>query len=93
MYFCVYCSKKSEKKYGRLRALLEGLGDNAGPEESYPWYQWVPGDLNLRHPTRQNLVLLVDVRARNKYAGEIADGLSGVWDKVHDYSAGTAQGS
>ena len=94
MYFGVYCSNnRSKKKFRRLRALLEGLGDNAGPEESYPWYQWIRGDLNFRYPTRQNLVLLGGVRARNKYAEEIADGLSRVWDKMRDYSAGSAQGS
>ena len=94
MYFGVYCSNnRSKKKYRRLRALLEGLGDNAGPEESYPWYQWIRGDPNFRYPTRQNLVLLGGVRARNKCAEEIADGLSRVWDKMRDYSAGSAQGS
>ena len=94
MYFGVYCSNnQSKKKYRRLSASLEGLGDNAGPEENYPWYQWAPGDLNLRHPTRESLELLVDVRARNRYAEEIADGLSRVWDKVRDYVEGSAQGS
>ena len=78
--FGVACTRNDhEAEYNKLKAALEG---RARSSEWWPWYQWAPGDLYLKYPTRENLALLADSSARQKYAQGVADSLSYVWDRV-----------
>lgn len=87
--FGVACTKDDhEAEYSKLKAALEG---RAPSSDWWPWYQWAPGNLNLRRPTRENLELLADSRARQKFAEGVADGLSNVWNRVR--RAGLAESS
>ena len=79
LYFGVYCSKEHHRReHNRLRKILDGLEGNDGPEDEWPWFKWVPGELDLRNPTRAHLEILGDRQGRSNYISEIAVGLSGI---------------
>lgn len=84
MYFGVHCSVQDFKsEHRRLRKLLADLEGNADlNNEWWPWYQWAPGDIDLRQPNRQHLALLSDDRERRKHVEEIAIRLRRVWEWI-----------
>ena len=80
IYFGVVCNRNDhEAEYNELKS---ALGGRARSSEWWPWYQLAPGGLHLKYPTRENLALLADSSARQKYAQCVADSLSYVWDRV-----------
>ena len=95
MYFGIYCRREEHRQeHDRLRNLTEGLTGNVSSldDKFWPWILFDPR-VNYKHPTRDNLEMLADDKARAEYVGEITGGLSRVWDKVRDYAVGSAQGS
>ena len=84
MYFGVRCSAQDSKsEHRRLKKLLAELEGNADANNDWwPWYQWAPGDLDLRQPNRKHLELLSDDQERRKYVEEIVARLGKVWEWI-----------
>ena len=88
LYFGVTCSKEEcPKEHRRLKELLADLEGNAEKDnEWWPWHQWAPENVNLKHPNRDHLALLSDEQARTKYVEEIVSRMKEVWKHIIDKS-------
>ena len=85
IYFGVYYHKGDhENEYNKLK---EALKDVLGGTSAYwwPWHKYANKDLNLKNPTRENLDMLSNEKARNEYVAEIASGLKEVWNTIKKY--------
>ena len=82
IYLCVGCNQEDhEEEYYALMRACENINGNK-PNQWNPWWQYADSDLNLKHPTRENLEFLLNDKKRQEYATEIARRLKEVWKAV-----------
>ena len=81
IFYGVLCPREeNECEYNKFKEALEG----GRSDRWYPWWRYVPTDLKLKYPTREDLKLLANDESRQKYATEVASGVGEVWEKIKD---------
>ena len=81
IFYGVLCPREeNECEYNKFKEALEG----GRSDRWYPWWRYVPTDLKLKYPTREDLELLTNEKARQEYAAEVASGVGEVWEKIKD---------
>ena len=81
IFYGVLCPREeNECEYNKFKEALEG----GRSDRWYPWWRYVPTDLKLKYPTREDLKLLANDESRQKYAAEVASGVGEVWEKIKD---------
>lgn len=60
---------------------MAGLEGNAQKNnEWWPWHQYAPWDVDLKHPSRENLILLSDDQVRKGHVEKIVSRVKVVWE-------------
>ncbi len=81
IFFGISCDTASSKdRYKKLAKSLQGWESN----EDWPLYRYPPTDLNLKHPSREQLALLGDACSRQDYVREVVSSVSALWKKIKD---------
>ena len=83
IYFGVYCTHgKTRKRYADLRA---SFSDWKSSDEC-PLYRYPSIDLNLKHTSREHLVLLASKEARQGYVADVVSGVSELWKGIKEHN-------
>ena len=87
IFLGVRCHRDNGEERNELNQVLEDVpGSRSDEDEWWPWWRWDRGELlNLKNLTRENLELLSNEEARQKYTQSIAKDLGQVWDALQDF--------
>ena len=86
IFFGVRCHRKNRDERDKLDQILEAVpGGRLKSTDWWPYRRPSRGELNLKKLTRENLELLSNEEARQKYTQSIAKDLGQVWDALQDF--------